>query len=61
MRPICAADHGVIQFNRDALGRERKQFEKPDEVDVRRNFALFAVEINIDHISIVLFETKKRN
>ena len=49
LRPIGAADDRFIQLDGYPLRRERKCFEKMNEIDVDGDFARLAVEIYRNH------------
>lgn len=41
--PVGAANDDMVEFDGDALARQRKKLQQMIEVDLRRNFAIGAV------------------
>jgi len=45
--PFGAANDRVVEFDGEAFGREREQFEQLREVDAFRHVARFAVDLDV--------------
>ncbi len=52
--PVFPADDAVVYLDRDPLFRKLEMFQKPYDIDVLRNGALFAVHNNL-HMAIITF------